>query len=97
MASKFHIILLAAIRLVLIIAIPDENHHKNVVSHKKKVIQATFIDNYTKNDDICQLFHTIKIIIHHAVVSIVARSTTYINNSLLKSLRKTYSKKKGST
>ena len=60
-------------------------------------MQVTLINNHSKNENICQLFHIIQTIIHHTVVFKEARNIKRINSKLLKILRKTQLKKKEST
>ena len=71
MVNKFHVKLLAATRLISIIAILDRNYGKTLVSERQKAMQAIFIDYYTKNDKICRIFLTILTIFYRIVVFIV--------------------------
>jgi hypothetical protein len=61
----------------------DENHHKKLGSREKLVLQATFVVNGIKNNDICQFFHTIQAIIHHTVGSTDVTDATYIDERYL--------------
>ena len=49
-------------------------------------MQATFIDNHSKNGNICQLSHIIQTIIHRIIVFIEASNIMHINSKLLNSL-----------
>jgi len=72
----------------------DENHHKKLGSRENLVLQATFVVNGIKNNDICQFFHTIQAIFHHTVGSTDGADAMYIDERYLNSQTETLSKKR---
>jgi hypothetical protein len=54
------------------------------------VLQATFIVNDIKNNNICQDFDDIGAILYHIVVSLFAIHTIYISDKCLNLLIKSY-------
>jgi hypothetical protein len=72
----------------------DENHHKKLGSQEKLVLQATFVVNGIKNNDICQFFHDIRAIIHHIVASTDVTDAMYIDERYLNSQTETLSNKR---
>ncbi len=79
----FYVMPLVAIWVGFAITILDENHHKKLGSREKLVLQATFVVNGIKNNDICQFFHTIHAIIHHTVGSTDVTDAMYIDERYL--------------
>jgi hypothetical protein len=63
----------------------DENHHKKLGSQEKLVLQAIFVVNGIKNNDICQFFHDIRAIIHRIVASTDVTDAMYIDEKYLNS------------
>ncbi len=79
MVNRFYVISLVAIRLISAIAILDQNHYRNLGQQEKLVLQAAFIVNHIKSNNLCQLFHDFRPIIYHIVVSIGASNTICIS------------------
>jgi hypothetical protein len=57
----------------------DANQHKKLGSQEKLVLQATFVVNGIKNNDICKFFHDIRAIIYHIVASTDVTDAMYID------------------
>ncbi len=65
MVIRFCGIPLVAIRLRSTIVILDTNYYRNLSQQEKLVLQATFIVNDIKNNNMCQHFYDIRAIIYH--------------------------------
>jgi len=63
----------------------NENRHKKLGSQEKLVLQATFVVNGIKYNDICQFFHDIRAIIHHTVASTDVTDAMYADERYLNS------------
>jgi hypothetical protein len=83
MVIRFCGIPLVAIRLRSTIVILDTNYYRNLSQQEKLVLQATFIVNDIKNNNMCQHFYDIRAIIYHIVISSFAINTIYISNKYL--------------
>ena len=85
MVNRFYVISLVTIRLISAIAILNRNHYRNLGQQEKLVLQAAFIVNHIKSNNLCQLFYDFRAIIFHIVVSIVASNTICISDKCLNS------------
>ena len=84
MVNRFYVISLVAIRLISTIAILDQNHYRNLGQQEKLVLQAAFIVNHIKSNNLCDF----RAIIYHIVVSIGASDTICISDNCLNSQKK---------
>ncbi len=94
MVNRFYVILLVAIRLRSIVTILDQNHYRNLSQQEKLVPQATFSVIDIKNNNICQRFYNIQVIIYYILVSIAATNAIDTSNKCLHSQIKKLSNKK---
>jgi hypothetical protein len=67
MVIRFCVIPLVVIRLRSTIVILDKNQYRNLGKQEKLVLQATFIVNDIKNNNMRQHFYDIRTIIYHMV------------------------------